>query len=647
MTDITELNPIPTMNVPVAPASLSVHGLWGELLQKTCDNWMLKVSDDLLLSGFRSKPGIQPWIGEHIGKFLMGSIPTSFLLAGQDEEKTALLREKNRALVENLVAQQEADGYLGTLLPEQRWYAPEKDRSTAEVLYYLKDGVWDVWTHKYCILALLNDFQTRGWEPALQAAIRAADLVIQVFGPGGQNINHSDCHAGLASGSFLEPLMRLYQITHFDRYLQFARHMLRGWEDPDGPRILAVLKAGGDVASIGRGKAYEMMSCFVGLVEYARATGDADILRVVMQARDQIADRHRYVTGGMSNSEFFWRSGLFPEWTSMETCVTFTWIQLNLRLFELTGDARALDLVEESTWNQLLPALSPLGDTWSYHLSMIGPKRFFRKWVQGVQSAGKIGEGAPISCCHTNGQRGLALIPQYAYTVQADGTLGVNFYGAWNATVSLPGAGRVSVEQETSFPAGEMVVFHFKPETDQVYRVQFRVPAWSNETLINGQVVASPSYRMELHGEQTVQISFDLHPRIIFCGYEARGKCAVAYGPLICAVDNPPAEASLDSVILNLGHGSPDQKLEAHVENGWPIVQAPACTIPTLANFKPVYQDIGKVDLVPVLFAGLQNNPGLREIIQGESMPSLNQERVAIERFPEYRVLLPFFWSPD
>jgi DUF1680 family protein len=635
-----------TLSAPLPAADVCVNGFWGQILAKTCENWMLKVSDDLLLDGFRSKPGIHPWIGEHIGKFLLGAIPTRFLLG--DVPLAASLQRKNRFLIESLVATQEPDGYLGTYLPGQRWYNGLEEQPATQKPLHLVDGVWDVWVHKYSILALVNAYQSWGWEPALQAAVKAADLVVRVFGPGGQNINFSDCHVGLASGSFLEPLMRLYQITGYERYLEFARHILRGWEEPNEPRILTVLKAGGDVASIGQGKAYEMMSCFVGLVEYARATGERDILEMVLRARDQIADGHRYVTGGMSNTEFFWRSGLFPEWTSMETCVTFTWIQLNLRLFELTGDPRALDLVEESAWNQLLPALSPLGDTWTYHLSMMGPKRFFRKWIQGVQSSGPASTGAPVTCCHTNGQRGLALIPQYAYTLQADGALAVNFYGAWNAEVCLPGAGQVRVEQATNFPAGDAAVFHFVPETGEPYRVRFRVPVWAEGMTINGQPAAQPAQVLDFQGDQTVLVGFHFRPRVIGCGYEARGKCALAFGPLVFALDQAPDGSGLDGVVLDLGYGDDmAARLEVTFENGWPVLCAPARAIPELASFKPVSKSIGKVELVPVLFAGLNANPGLSENIDGESMPAFNQEKVAITRFPQYRVLLPFFWSPE
>ena len=55
----------------------------------------------------------------------------------------------------------------------------------------------------------------------------------------------------------------------------------------------------------GRGKAYEMMSCFVGLTEYARVTDDQALLSKVIEARDHIADYYREVNGCMSEREWF------------------------------------------------------------------------------------------------------------------------------------------------------------------------------------------------------------------------------------------------------------------------------------------------------------------------------------------------------
>lgn len=633
---------------PIAPDKFTVDGFLGDCLTRSANNWTLKVNDDILLSGFRRKPGIQAYIGEHIGKFLLSCIPTSFLLNSQP------LKDKARYLVESLVLAQEPDGYLGTNLEGKRWYGVKDDKKFGGDLDLNADvwggaDVFDVWVHKYCVLALLTYYQYFGWEPALEAAIKATDLVIKVFGPAGRNINNSDCVVGLGSGSFLEPLMLIYQATGFSRYLDFARYMLTRWEEPDGHQLLTVLKAEGDVATIGNGKAYEMMSCFVGMVEYARATDDKSILQLVIHARDQIADAHRYVTGGMSNLEFFWRAGLFPEWTSMETCVTFTWIQLNLRLFELTGDARCIELVEESFWNQLLPALSPTGNTWSYFMSLTGPKRFFNKWLAGVKAENEAVQGAPVTCCHTNGQRGLALVPQYAYTVKNDGVLGVNLYGASHATVHLPHVGELEVEQITEFPAGDDLTLNFTPQTDETYVVQFRVPGWADEMLIDQVPVpkGNAATSLELKGKQTVHIHFEVSPRVIMCGWEGRGKCAIGYGPLIFALDKPPQGERFENLVLDLGRGDIHKNIIVNSDQGWPSIRVPARKVPTKAVFNYSDQPAVEVNLIPVLFAGLKDNPGLSEDIDGESIPFFNQEKVSNSLFPEYRVLLPFLWYPE
>jgi DUF1680 family protein len=332
----------------------------------------------------------------------------------------------------------------------------------------------------------------------------------------------------------------------------------------------------------------------------------------------------------------------------METCVTFTWIQLNLRLFELTGDPRSIELAEEAAWNQLLPALSPEGDTWNYFMSLVGPKRFYRKWLAGVKAVDNPFPGAPITCCHTNGQRGLALLPLYAYSIQDGEVLVVNFYGPYHATVNLSGIGQLRVEQFADFPAAEDIILQFTPSNENPYHVSLRIPAWAEEMLVNQQPAPKDRlyFDLRLQGEQAILVHFKLSPRVILSGFEARGKCSIGYGPLIFALDRPPLNSELDQVILNLGHEDPRARMEVRYEDGWPQIRIPACRIPAQATFEPIYEPIGAVDLIPVLFAGLKGNPGLVETLDGESMPFFNQEKTPITRFPEYRVLMPFFWSP-
>jgi DUF1680 family protein len=370
---------------------------------------------------------------------------------------------------------------------------------------------------------------------------------------------------------------------------------------------------------------------------------------MVLAARDQIADGKRFPTGGTSNTEHFYRSGLLEEWENIETCVTFSWIQLNLRLFELTGDERALDLAEEAAWNQLLPALSPCGDTWSYHLSMMGPKRFFKSWVQGVLKENSGNGGAPISCCHTNGQRGLALVPRYAYTVTSDGALAANFYGlavaraVWQT--GLPDVGRVEIEQMSDFPESGHVLLKVTPEGDGEYELRLRRPYWSAAMAVDGAETSARRVSVRRRGPAQIAIDLDLRPQVTFCGFQERGKCAVTFGPLVMALDGAPNGAALDQVALDLGRGDPVSALSAEHVDGWPCVTAPVMLVPAQAVFaRPLGQ--ASVRLLPVLLAGLKGNPGLDQVIDGEETGTLNLSQRPTTLFPEYRVLLPYFWSP-
>jgi len=613
-----------------APGAGRVGGLWGRRLGDTIERWMLHVSQDALLDGFRSRPGVQPWIGEHLGKYLCGAIGASGFFPRPD------LAERVRGLVEAWVPCQEEDGYLGTYLPPDRWKPGDPAREA-------QTPCWDLWVHKYAILALLSYEALTGWAPALEAARRAGELVAAEFGPDSpRDLNRTDEHAGLASGSALEAMLLLHRRTGEARYLDFAHRVVGDfWEREDGPRIMPALRDGAPAHTIGDGKAYEMMSCFVGLTEYARATADIGLVQLLVATRDRIADQLRYPTGGMSDVEWFKPPGCLREEAPLETCVSFTWIQWNLRLFELTGDARALDLAEETAWNQILPAVCPDGSTWTYHLPTTGPKAFSRRWIQGVD--GRY-EGASLSCCHTNGQRALALFPQYAYTAAADGALAVNFYGACSAELDLPDAGRVQVEQETAFPADGAVRLRVRVQGGGPVAVALRVPGWAGGLQLDGtwrEAGADGRVRTEVTGEQRLQIELPMEPRLLVLGGSNRGKVSLARGPLVFALDQPPDGWSLDQVALELDpRDAPADLAVSSGLTGWPAVEAPlarlAKSVVAEADQSGAPQRAtGRLE--PILFAGLDGHPRW-DVADGDDAP---WDAASTRSLPTYRSMFP------
>ena len=68
----------------------------------------------------------------------------------------------------------------------------------------------------------LTYYQYTGYEPALAAARRAADLLLRTF-PAKKSILAAGTHMGMAATSVLEPIVLLYQLT----WIQFNMSLLQ------------------------------------------------------------------------------------------------------------------------------------------------------------------------------------------------------------------------------------------------------------------------------------------------------------------------------------------------------------------------------------------------------------------------------------
>src|SRR5207244_7706064 len=96
-----------------------------------------------------------------------------------------------------------------------------------------------------------------------------------------------------------------------------------------------------------------------------------------------------------------------------ETCVTVTWLQFNAQLLRLTGEARFAEQLEKVVLNQLFGAQCPDGAAWGYYVQMQG-KKPYSSTLDGHR-------------CLSSGPRGVALIPTFALSTDADGVV-VNLY---------------------------------------------------------------------------------------------------------------------------------------------------------------------------------------------------------------------------
>ena len=492
------------------PDRVNLSGWVGCRVAVNESNRLAKLDPDRLLEGYRKRPGRQSWDGEHVGKWLHAAT-----LAWVNTGDPAL-RQKLDVVAAELVKCQLADGYLGTYLDKDRWTE------------------WDVWAHKYNLIGLITYMRFTGNMDPLPACRRMGDLLCATFGdaPGKRDIIRAGHHVGLAPTSVLEPMVLLYRLTGEQRYLEFCDYILRAWEQPNGPKVISTLLTVKRVDKVGNGKAYEMLSCLNGVLEYYRTLGDHRLLEACLNAWQDIVDNRLYLTGASSYGELFHDDFDLPNVGNVgETCVTVTWLQFNAQLLRLTGEARFADQLERVILNQLMGAQKPDGSAWGYYVEMEGRKPYSSN-LEG-------------HCCLSSGPRGIALIPTFAVTTDPDGVV-LNLYDAAVARLSLHDRTPVTVDIEGAFPFEGRLRIRVDSASRKPFMVKLRKPAWCPSTLVrlNGTVLRDPpeingylAITRSWHRHEIIELEFTLQPRLIVGDHLKEGKIALLYGPLVLAAD--------------------------------------------------------------------------------------------------------------
>ena len=494
---------------------VALSGMLDDRLRINLGKRLLAIDSATLLSGFEHRPGSQVWIGEHVGKFLFSAANV------WRYTRDPALRSLTDAIEKTYIGTQLPDGYLGTYLPKDYWTE------------------WDVWAHKYAIVGLLSYYALTGDSHSLETAEKAADLLCRVFGPaaGQRDINKSGWHAGLASGSILGPMIDLYRYTGKKEYLRFARYILSAWEGATGPKIMSSLRQWGRVDKIGDAKAYEMLSCFVGILQYYRLTGETIYLKAMEDAWRDIVVNRLYVTGTSSSFEVFQGDHQLPGANKDdmgEGCVTVTWLQFNAQLLALTGKMRYAEEIEKSIYNHLLAAEDPLTGCVSYYTPITGIKPY--KCDQGY------------SCCLSSIPGGISMIPFLAYA-RSDGQLWVLLYEAGRLTDSVRAAGgerlAVQLECQSNFPLEGRLVYTVHASRPGAFGINFRVPSWASgfSATVNGKTaLPAPASVLTIHRRWTegdrIVVNMQMPLQKLSGGLSFPGRVAYKRGPQVLAEDS-------------------------------------------------------------------------------------------------------------
>lgn len=521
------------MGIPVRAQveQIKITGYLGQRMDECIEHRVKGQDVDHLVEPFRHQNEDHRWQSEFWGKWIQGAI------ASYRYNKDAELYEIIRQGAEGLMATQLPNGYIGN-------YAEE---------HQLKQ--WDVWGRKYTTLGLLAWYDLSGDKKALKAASRVIDHLMTQVGPGLRNITSTGNYHGMASSSILEPVIYLYQRTGEARYLDFAKYIAEEMNAADGPLLIDKALAGVPVStrfphpkvwfSVENGqKAYEMMSCYEGLLELYKLTGEETYLKAVEATVKTIIEQEINIAGSGSAFEC-WYGGAerqtMATYHTMETCVTFTWMQLCNRLLHITRDVALADQLEKTIYNALLASLRGDGG----QISKYSP-------LEGWRSPGEEQCDMHINCCNANGPRGFALIPQAMYHVSAD-RIQVNLYAPSETSLTLPGkkGTKVSLRQVTEYPVDGQIAIEVNPKKPARFQMALRIPAWCSlqhvKLAVNGEVVHVNAtgwqvIEREWQAGDRITLELDMRARLV----ELNQHQAILRGPVLFARDSRFGDGDVD-----------------------------------------------------------------------------------------------------
>lgn len=531
--------------------SAQLTGFVGDKLDLSYRNRILAQDVNRLISPFQNHTETSCFQTEFWGKWF-----TSAVLAYRYHPEPELRAVLDKA-VNGLIATQSPDGYIGNY---------------TDALHLEK---WDIWGRKYCLLGLLAYYDLTKENKALQAACKLADNLIKELAEKNALIVKKGASRGMVASSVMEPICLLYARTGEKRYLDFAEEIVRQWETSEGPQLIS--KAVVDVSKrfpipekswFGPeqgSKAYEMMSCYEGLVELYRLTGKEEYKGAVEKTWKNILDNELNITGSGSAMEC-WFGGKELQTLLIrhyqETCVTATWIKLCQQLLRLTGEAKYADAIEQAYYNALLGAMKPDGSAWAYYTPLSGYR---------IEREEQCGMG--INCCNASGPRALFTFPLTTVMSRKDG-LQINFFAGGTYSLLTPGKQTVKLVQQTDYPVNGKIKIKVELPKSEEMALRVRIPEWSEETklTVNGEMIKETIagqyavIQRRWSSGDVIDLELDMRGRVIKLGKQQE-NLAILRGPIVLARDTRISGSVIDAWIKPLTNKDNHLDLELTEQN--------------------------------------------------------------------------------
>ncbi len=471
-------------------------------------------------------------------------------------------------LIDQFAAAQEADGYLYTARTIDPVNPPEPCGPERWSNLAVNHELYNV-GHMYEAAAAHHE--ATGKRNFLDIALKNADLIESVFGV--DKLRDVPGHQEIEIG-----LVRLFRVTGDERYLRLAKFFLdeRGLANDReiyGPYCQDHEPVARQSEAVGH--AVRAVYMYAGMTDIAALTGDSDYVKAVHRLWENVAGKKLSLTGGIGarhEGEAFGADYELPNLTAYnETCAAQASIFWNQRMFQLTGQAKFIDILERTLYNGFLSGVGMDGESFYYvnPLACDGEFRFNRETSMARQPWYK------TACCPTNVVRLLPALSGYIYASRAE-DLYVNLYIAGDARVKV-GDSNIELRQRHNYPWDGRIELDVKTSAPREFTLRLRIPAFAQGYPLPGELyryieaeaapvrlsVADEEHPVDLHdgyavisrrwqGATKIALELPMAVRRALADSavaELRGKVALERGPLVYALEAADNGAGL----LDLG----------------------------------------------------------------------------------------------
>lgn len=299
----------------------------------------------------------------------------------------------------------------------------------------------------------------------------------------------------------------------------------------------------------------------------AALTGDRSYVDAISRIWEDVVYRKLYITGGIGaegGHEGFGGPYELPnEKAYCETCAAIANVLWNHRMFLMTGDAKYIDVLERSLYNNVLSGVGLSGDLFFYPNPLESHGQHKRSPWFGC------------ACCPSNISRFIPSMPNYLYAQKND-NLYINIFASNQTSFKIQNT-RLQLEQKTFMPWNGKVIIVVSPEKPVRAKLHIRIPGWASEKPVPGDLYAflnqpEQPVRIMVNGRQIkfkldkgyalvdnkweqgnqIDVEFPMEIRRISSHPAIKaneGKIALRRGPLVYCVEWPDVP---DSMVFNL-----------------------------------------------------------------------------------------------